>query len=334
VANRADLRQAYVEAGTFEGSGWGVRAGRQALKYGKGRLVWDPDWSNTGRSFDAIRLTMGWRGARVDAFAASVVAPADGRFDRSDTGRMFYGLYGSAAAGGRLIVEPYLFLKSVALARGEAGMAGALDLYTAGVRAAGQAGGRADWEVETAFQRGRLGNGEVSAWGGVWQAGWQTASAKWGPRLTASYTYASGDDDPGDGRKGTFDTLYPTTHLRNGATDRIGWANIHDWAAQAEWKPGRKVKLSAAGHDFRLATVRDALYSPGGAALVVNPRAPSRHVGWEASATAEYQISRTLSLGAGCAHLFAGAFLRQSGRSGATQPYAFLAYRFSGVPGR
>ena len=55
--NRMDLRQAYAEDGTAEASGWGLRVGRQALKYDKGRLVWDPDWGKCGRVFDAVRLT-------------------------------------------------------------------------------------------------------------------------------------------------------------------------------------------------------------------------------------------------------------------------------------
>ena len=36
MANRLDLRQGYLELGAAEGAGWGLRIGRQALKYGKG----------------------------------------------------------------------------------------------------------------------------------------------------------------------------------------------------------------------------------------------------------------------------------------------------------
>ncbi|MBI5282211.1 MAG: alginate export family protein [Candidatus Solibacter usitatus] len=329
VANRMDLRQAYVEAGAAEGAGLGLRVGRQALKYGKGRLVWDPDWANFGRTFDAVRLTAAGRGARLDVFAASVLAPQDRRFDRSDTSNMLYGAYGSLERWGkRLRIEPYLFVKSNAIARNELGGAGALDLYSPGFRGAGLLSGSVDWEAEMVFQAGRLTARPVRAFGGVWVLGWQSGARRWQPRLSASYTYASGDGDPRDGRKGTFDTLYPTTHLRNGATDRIGWANIHDVLLQSDWKPSRKLKVSAGAHDFRLATTQDALYGPGGAALVRNARASSGHVGFELSGTADYALSRTLSLGAGYAHLFRGAFLRESGRGGATQPYVFLTYRF------
>lgn len=50
VNDRVDLRQAYIELGAQEGKGWNLRAGRQALKYGVGRLVWDPDWGSFGQT--------------------------------------------------------------------------------------------------------------------------------------------------------------------------------------------------------------------------------------------------------------------------------------------
>lgn len=329
TANRLDLRQAYAEIGATEGADWGLRMGRQALRFGKGRLVWDPDWGNFGQTFDAVQFSLAARGNRLDAFAGSVLVPRDKVFDRSDTGNMFYGLYGSLDPwGGALRLEPYLFLKSNARARGELGNIGALDLYTTGVRALGALAGAGDWEVEMAFQSGRLAGRPVRGFGGVWIAGWQTGERAWQPRVAAGYTYASGDSDPRDGRGETFDTLYPAVHLRNGATNRIGWANIHDVLVQADWKLPWKLKLAAGGHDFRLATLQDALYFCSGAPLVRNPRASSHHVGVELFGTADYQLSRTLSMGIGYAHLFRGAFLRESQRGSVTQPYIFLTYRF------
>ena len=325
LANRADLRQAWIEAGQFEGPGWGIRFGRQPLRFGSGRLVWDPDWSNCGRTFDALRITAAGRTVRIDAFAASVVVPKDHGLDRSDTSQMFYGLYGAVQAGPKRL-EPYLLLKSVAAWRGETGRRGALDIYTTGLRATAPLSSRADWEVEMAFQCGQAAREPVRAQAGIWQLHWQPTTASTAPRITASYSYASGDKDSSDGVRQTFDTLYPTTHLRNGATDRIGWANIHDLMLQAEWSLLRRLRLSAAGHDFRLATIRDALYSPSGAVLVRLSEAHSRHVGWELSLSAEYRFRPSLALGFGCAHLFPGAYLREAGRSGATQPYLFLAY--------
>ncbi|HWQ55145.1 MAG TPA: alginate export family protein [Bryobacteraceae bacterium] len=327
--NSLDLRQAYVDVGATEGRGWGVRMGRQALKFGKGRMVWDPDWANTGRAFDGARVSFGGRHVHLDAFATTVVVPRNRFFDRSDTSNMFYGLYGAVERWGTALrVETYVFLKSNAAVRNELGRTGALDLYTAGFRGAGVCAGTLDWEVEIASQSGRLAGRRVRAVGGVWVVGWKTGTGAWHPRVSAGYTYASGDKNSADGLKGTFDALFPTIHLRNGATDRLGWANIHDVMLQADWKPSRKLKLNTGWHDFRLATTTDALYGAGGGALFRNARASSGHVGFEFFGTAEYSLTRTLSFGSGYAHLFRGAFLRESSRGCATQPYLLLTYRF------
>ena len=48
------------------------------------------------------------------------------------------------------------------------------------------------------------------------------------PRLVAEYNYASGDANPTDGRRGTFDQLYPTAHDKYGLADQVGWRNMHD----------------------------------------------------------------------------------------------------------
>jgi hypothetical protein len=323
MADRFDLRQAYVQAGANEGNGWSVRIGRQALKYGRGRLVWDPDWGNFGRVFDGVRIALAGQGARLDAFAASVVSPQDRLLDRSNASSMLYGLYGSIDRWASAFqIEPYLLLKSDGLARG-----GPLDLYTAGFRALGS-WLRVDWETELAVQSGRLAGNAVRAFGGVWSAGFRTGNPKYHPRIILSYTYGSGDPSPADGTRSTFDTLYPSVHMRNGATDRIGWANVHDWAVESEWTISRRLKISTGGHEFRLATVNDSLYAPSGSPLMRNPLATSARLGSEVFANAAYQLSRSLSSGVGYAHLFRGPYLRQSGRSSATQPYAFLAYRF------
>lgn len=329
VLNRLDLRQAYVQVGATEGPGMGIRLGRQALKYGKGRLVWDPDWGNFGQVFDALRWTAAGRAGRVDVFASSVVTPKHRAFDRSDTSNMLYGIYGSVERWGRTArVEPYLLLKSNAAARNELGEAGALDVYTAGFRAFGAWRQALDWESEVAIQAGRVASRPVRAFGGVWMLGVATGRRAWQPRISATYTYGSGDRDSRDGKKSTFDTLYPSVHLRNGATDRVGWANLRDLWLQGDWRISKQWKLSGGGHDFRLVTTQDALYSPSGAALIRNLRATSGRLGWELFASADYQLSGAVILGAGYAHLFRGQFLRESGRCSVTQPYLFLTYRF------
>ncbi len=329
ITNRLDMRQAYSELGSAEGSGWSLRAGRQGLRYGKGRLVSDPDWGNYGQTFDAVRLVIASRKLRIDAFGGSVVVPRDRTFDRSDTSRMFYGLYGSVETWGPSVrLEPYLLLKSNVREKNELGKTGALDLYTTGIRTAGVWREALDWEAEMAYQSGRLAGSSVRAFGGVWALGLRTGDRPFEPRVSVGLTFGSGDSNLRDGKRNTFDTLYPSTHMRNGLTDRIGWANIIDAVLQTDWKFSKNCRLSAGGHDFHLATIADALYSKSGTPLFRNPNASSKHIGSEAFVTIERQVGRAVSLGSGYAHLFRGRFLRESGRGSASQPYVFVTHRF------
>ena len=95
-----------------------------------------------------------------------------------------------------------------------------------------------------AVQTGSLGADSVQAWAGHWQlrAG---APTRVPLGLTGEYNYASGDADPTDGTRGTFDQLYPTGHDKYGLADQVGWRNIHHLRAGVELTPIKAVLLTA-----------------------------------------------------------------------------------------
>jgi hypothetical protein len=72
LQDRVDLRWAFIDLGDTEHDGVSLRAGRQTLSFGGGRLVGDPNWSNVGRTFDAVRgIFRHGGGVRVDTFLSS-----------------------------------------------------------------------------------------------------------------------------------------------------------------------------------------------------------------------------------------------------------------------
>lgn len=328
VSQSPDLRQAYTTISP--GHGWEVRAGRQSFKFGDGRLVGDSNWGNTGRTFDSVKLSYKRKNLRLDWFAASVVAPYDHRFDRSDTGNMFYGLYSTIDWNeGQSHTEPYAFWKSNQKTQVTGGRTGALDIGTWGVRNTGAITKTAAYEVDLALQTGSAAGATVRAWTGYWWVGYQFSSSKRAPRLVTSYTYASGDSDATDRRVNTFDMLYPSSHSKIGLSDRLGMRNIHDWMGGGEWTLTKKWKVSAKYHTYWIASLQDSLYAYSGSALVRNPRASSRRVGEELDFQADWRVRKDLQLGLGYAHLFHGPFLAESGKkSGSTQPYVMLTYAF------
>ncbi len=324
-----DLRVAFADVGDAK-TPVAVRVGRQELVFGEQRLVGHVSWLNAARTFDGAKVTFRTPAFSVDAFGASVVRIMDGAFDRSGNGNRFAGAY---AATTKLIplgsVEPYGFWRRDVNLRTEAATFGDLEQTTVGVRMAGRMPGRLDYGIEMAMQRGSLGTDDVEAWAGHWQLR-ETLPGAAAVRLTGEYNYASGDEDPTDGIRGTFDQLYPTPHDKYGLADQIGWKNIHHARAGVEFTPVKGLPITTNYHSWWLAETRDGLYTAGSAVLArVISGAASRHVGQEIDVQVTRALTPQLLLAAGYAHIFTGAFLEQATPGASySHPYVMATYVF------
>ena len=324
-----DLRTAFADVGASTGPVT-IRAGRQELVYGEQRLIGHVNWLNAARSFDGVKGTFRAKAFSADVFATSVVRILDGEFDKSGSGNRFAGVYGTTA---RLIpqatVEPYVLFKRDVNLRPEAGGLGTLKETTTGVRIAGKLPARLDYGVEMALQRGSLGTDDISAWAGHWQLR-ETFPGRAALRLTGEYNFASGDKDPADNVRGTFDQLYPTPHDKTGLADQIGWKNVHHARAGFEVTPFKGFPVTTNYHSWWLAEERDAIYNVGNAVVGrVATGAADRHVGQEL----DFQVSRALTpqlqAAAGYAHIFAGPFLKETTPGASySHPYVMFTYVF------
>ena len=312
--NTFDVRQAYVELGSVETSKFGLRAGRQELSFGEQRLIGPLPWTNTSRSFDAIRATYRSKNYRIDAFSASVVNVRDGSFDRRADGNNLHGVYSSfSKVVPKATIEPYVFWRVGRGVKGEDGIAGKLDFKTVGLRWVGKLPANFDYGVEAAGQTGSLGSDDVRAFAGHWVLGFSMPKVKMTPRVFAEYNHASGDRNPTDGRRGTFDQLYPTGHDKLGLADQVGWRNVENGRAGLELKPTKKLSMSGSYHSWWLANAHDGLYSASGALVsrVANGSA-GRYVGQEADIQSTYPLTTQMQLGVGYAHIFPGTFLKKT----------------------
>jgi hypothetical protein len=327
-----DLRLAYVEIGDSEKKVFGLRAGRQELVFGEQRLVGHLNWTNTARSFDAVRGTIRGNGYRLDAFASTVVSAVDGEFNRAFRTKAdnFHGLYGGMEKlVPKAVIEPYLFWRVTRNLRTEGAQPGNRDFKTIGFRWVGKLPAQFDYGTEIAGQTGSLGSDSVGAWAGHWVLGY-TAKAKFKPRLVAEYNYASGDKDPKDGKRGTFDQLYPTGHDKYGLADQVGWRNIHDIRAGVEVKPNPKWTVVPNYHNYWLASATDSLYAASGAAIVRKlDGSAGTHVGQELDLSTVYALNKQMQIGGGFAHLFPGEFLQKATKGhGYNFPYVMFTYSF------
>ena len=324
-----DLRQAFLDVGSARAP-VAARLGRQEITLGDQRLVGHTNWANAGRTFDGAKVTVRATAAQVDLFAASVVRILDGEFDKSGAGHRLAGVYVSS---GRIVpqgtLDPYLLWRRDVNQRSETGTTGSLDQVTAGARLAGRMPARLDYNVEMALQRGSLGPDSLSAWAGHWLVRRSLPSAG-ASRIAAEYNYASGDANPADGMRGTFDQLYPTAHDKYGLADQVGWRNIHHLRLGVEVTPIKATPVALAYNFYWLAERRDALYAASGAALArVAAGASSRRVGHELDVQATRALAPYLSFNVGYARLFPGPFLKQAtpGRSYSTA-FAMVSYVF------
>ena len=310
--DQLDVRLAYADVGSFEKSRLAVRAGRQELVFGDQRLVGHANWLNTARSFDGARVVYRNKKLRVDGFAVSVVTMRIDKFNESGGGNYFYGADAPLSVlplSG--IVEPYEFIRTARNLRTEAGAAGDLSSYTTGVRTAGKFSAKTDYNAEIALQRGSLGTDTISAWAGHGLVGRAIPVGRKSYRVFGEYNFASGDEAPGDGTRGTFDQLYPTAHDKYGLADQVGWKNIHHLRTGVEVRPQTKLLMTGGYHSYWLANNRDALYSASGAVLgLIAAGAPNRHVGQELDIQATYTPSVRVQITGGYAHLFTGSFLK------------------------
>lgn len=328
-----DIRQAFVDLGAAK-SRLVARFGRQELTFGDQRLVGHANWLNAGRTFDGVKVALTSAAAQVNLFAASVVRILDGELDKGGHGNRFAGAYATTAKVlPKGTVEPYLFYRRDESLRPEVGALGNLRQVTSGVRVAGRLPASLDYNVEMAAQVGSLGTDNVSAWAGHWQLR-GTLPGRKTPHIGGEYNFASGDANPADGSRGTFDQLYPTAHDKYGLADQVGWRNIHHVRLGFDVTPFKATPVSFNYHAYRLAQGRDALYAASGAVLARIPTgAASRQVGRELDVQFARPLTAQLALAAGYSHLFPGPFLEQAtpGRSYSGSfvmlTYVFLAER-------
>ena len=328
MVDAVDLRQAYIDIHAESNDRkFSFRFGTQYLDMGSKRLVAVSSWGNATPVYDAAKISYSAQGISTSIFAATRVSTIKAyKFNEPKPGENIYGAYVSLD---RLIrdakVEPFLYWRTQPRVTDENGLKGDSDLATFGLRYLGKLPRRFDYSAELAFQRGTYAHDSVSAWAGTWSVGYTLSSSTKKPKLYFEYNYATGDKAKKDGIRGTFDQLYASNHANYGIADQIGWRNTSNYEVGFEFEPLKKTRLQLDLNDFYLATLRDSLYSDGGSAIVTNPKATSKHVGWEPDLQFTYAANRQLSIGAGFGRLNCGGFLKQS-TQGHSYNYPYLTW--------
>ncbi len=250
-ADNFDLHQGYAELGrtrTFN-----ARLGRQEFALADERLIGAVGWSNTGRSFDGVRLlgeasgtswTLFWYNvAERDSLLAVGLNPQLNQ-GVNDDGWLLGGFasrqFGEATSELTFVVDR----KAVTD-----------ESYTANLRLRGRLDGF-EYDAAGAYQFGP----DRGAWFASAKAGFAIGRGS----VTAQLDYLSGDDDPDDDRTKAFNTLYATNHKFYGYMDyflfipeQLDQAGLVDAILRASLKATEATTIRLDLHRFLTAEKRD-----------------------------------------------------------------------------
>lgn len=319
------VHQAYIMLEKMWDSPFGLKAGRQELHYGDGRLVGADNWSNTGTAFDAAKLMFRQGRVAMDLFTAQLV-PYWGNFPGlAGSNVTLSGLYSTINYMEHGMWDLYLlsyYDGDEAIDPDEVTattVANNTWLFTIGTRTSGTlVDDKFNYHGEFAFQFGDWMSSSVTAWAFSAGAGYEF-DVSVAPYFGLEFNYASGDDSVDDGDRGTFTNLFPDNHYKYGYMDQFAWQNMINVRATAGFKPVEKLDFHADFHLFWLAQENDAWYTSLGLPFYLQGFTPdaaqkfgrgaggtANSVGNELDLALKYQFNEAVSWKLGFSHFFAG----------------------------
>jgi len=300
---RSDVLVAYVDVKGKEGT---LRVGRQFLGFGSDRLIGNPDWGMTARSWDMVR----WTGGKWDAFAGRLAVNSTPSKHAFLSGLSYSGKYGQTS-----------FVYKHDESHGPQD-----DIYTLNHLWKTKAG-KWQHEVEAAGQMGRTGDNKLEAWAGTARSSYTV-----NPKLSL---YGEANAASG-GKRGdtvlTFDQLYPSSHAKYGTMDMQGRRNFKGLSLGANYKPTKASWLNFEVSRFGLWARDDAWYSDGGKAnkgFKDATGSSGSDVGMEFDFSAGLTLNQNSTVEAGLGVFRPGHFIGSFANTGdRNQVWGYVQYRF------
>jgi len=329
-----DLHQGFVEVRNIFGEPLSIKAGRMELSYGDQRLVSPLDWSNIGRTWDGAKIRYAPKDWWVEGFwtvikdplptaPAPLVGPAANVGGAHD--QEFLGAYFSYIGIEAHEFDVYCFLREFrdGSVTSELGPTGNLIDRTAGARIKGADLGF-DYTLEGMSQTGHWATDQIYAYAYAGTLGY-TFDMAWTPRIGVEYDFASGDRNPNNGKRNTFDPLFPFGHYYQGFADTFAFKNGKDAVANLKVTPMETLVVEIDYHTFWLSTDKDAWYNAAGTVIRRDLTGLSTNrVGEETDLHARLAVGKYVKFWAGWSHVFAGPYVRQTDTTGTSRDMNWL----------
>ena len=299
-----DLKRGFVLFKNLAEKPVDLQIGRQVLAYGDQRLVGHLEWVMQGRTYDGVRVKAHPEKFFVDAWAVNVRETGTSNEDQ-----YFYGVY-----GGPKFLDLYILgLQDQRTTAGENG-SGKTFFATFGFRFHGKKS-NFDYTVEIPFQFGEINGDDLQAWAASATVGYTLEDSAWQPRIYFEFSYASGDDDPTDGKNKQFQTILPTNHLFYGFADQVGWNNIMDFRLGVFLKPTGKWRIRIDYHHFRRPEEQGAWQGAAGGVIRPGVAGSDAHLADEFDIVISWLPAKPVNVQFGWTTFFPGGFIEDTGES-------------------
>lgn len=310
-ADAVDFHQAYLEVDSLPGIGGLIRAGRQEVQLGEGRLISAPDWGQGGQSFDGLHWVRPFGEGHVDAV---YLRTQEGTVPDHDFSADFTAAWMNVGLGSNGSLD---FL-GVHNRTGEPNETSQTTLGTTGKAGSGPL----NFRLQGMYQFGERVGMEVSAYMVAASGSLNVLDGK--GKVTLWYDYLSGSDDAGEGtdggKLGSFSTLYGARHRYYGRSDyfldiprdteNLG---LRDTALKLAYSPSPLLRLNLDIHAF--STAQKGTLS-------------SQTLAQEADFWAQYRFREALDLEIGYSITWAGDAMEELDRLEGTGNVAYLMSSF------
>lgn len=330
-ADRSDVQNLWIDLGSRKSY---LRVGRQEIALAAQRLFGVPDWSNTRRGSQGVRLYTEHGRFAFEGIQARPMVVRQYARNHADTTQQFRTLSLGNAAGAAPLWrglpatwQAYWYEQQI-----ESASAPVRRLTT---------GGRLMWdwgkksalarslEFEGAKQGGAIGARRLDGWFWVSEATVRWTRLHGAPSLAIGIEVASGENRTTADRQEAFAVLYPAAHAHGGYADVIGRTNVRELHLFSTWSPVRSVNLRFAAYRFGRLRLDDGVWTKQNSVFRAASGSTARHAADELDLTGVWKATTHTQVIFGGALVLPGAFLRDTPGGARTERWGFVGTAFT-----
>ncbi|MCL9806972.1 alginate export family protein [Flavobacterium amniphilum] len=315
-SDKLDLHQSFAEFTIpIKSTSLRIRAGRQELFLGSGRLISFRNGPNSRLSFDMLRIIIDNNFFNGNLFYGREVKVPNGIFDNRSSDAPYTWGIGVNTNNNNFYGKTSLYYIGFdsKMVMYEAGI-NPETRHTIGIRRFGSIGKRFKFNTELNYQFGDFGDKTISAFSiaGDWH--YNLINTKFKPDFGLKLDYISGDKNKGDNKLGTFNPYF-NNPAYFGLITQVAAMNMFDIHPSIKLNFTERFEAVIEADFYWRAKLEDGLYNGGKRLILPSNNSNSRFIGFQNGLKLEYEINRNLQLSSETYLFVAGDFVKQSGAS-------------------